>query len=252
MSDKYQRLSQDLKICDYNSYFNYLLISNKYQRNLFLLIHLFNFELHKSLHSSQEQMICLIRLQWWRDSIEAIYNGDISKHKSPIIEELFALKISQKIDKDLFLRLISVYQDEVENKNSNDIDLIFQNFQKKYNVVFTILFEGLNLNIDNDTVNDLTTFFAFNKLISKQNSRQLFINKKQLLASICQEIGDKMQKINNISKNDRKSFKNFVLFLPITKSYIKKLAKLNYDVESFTNNSILKDQCLMLKSIIVL
>lgn len=248
MNNEYADLSKDLKDHDYELYFNYLLIPNNLASNIFLLINSFNLELDKSLNSSQEQMICLIRLQWWSDAIEAIYNNDIAKFKSPVVSYLNDLEIKKHLNKEFFTSLISAYQDEVEHKNTKDLDLTYNNLKKKNYIILKIMFTFLNLNIDDSIANDLAIVLSFKILITKKNYCTFFVNNKESLLSACKEVDNGLINIHNNYKSKDPTLKNITLFLPIAKSYIKKLTKLDYDIEKLSTNSIFKNQCLMLKA----
>ena len=76
-------------------------------------LHGFNLEIAKVREVSSQAMIGLMRLQWWRDAVERLFNGH--PHAQQVIQALHETKLSSW-DKDLFHRLTEAREMDLEEE----------------------------------------------------------------------------------------------------------------------------------------
>jgi NADH dehydrogenase [ubiquinone] 1 alpha subcomplex assembly factor 6 len=77
-------------------------------------IYAFNYEIARTREVVSETVTGLIRLQWWRDSIDQIYNNETPRHH-PVVEALADVIRRYDLPKDLFLNLIYAREFDLED-----------------------------------------------------------------------------------------------------------------------------------------
>ncbi len=87
---------------DHDRFLTVLMVKKKYQQPLFAL-YAFNHEIAKTREVVTDAMIGRIRLQWWRDAMDRLYQGDVLKHDvlqglAPVIERLDQQYFNDLID----------------------------------------------------------------------------------------------------------------------------------------------------------
>jgi len=81
-------------------------------RDKLFSIYAFNCEIAKIKDITHDPMTGLIRLQWWRDSIEDIYESKKRSHF--VVDKLFDLVWQHRIPKERFLTIINARETEIE------------------------------------------------------------------------------------------------------------------------------------------
>lgn len=94
------------------------------REDLFAL-YAFNHELAKTREVVSEPTLGLIRLQWWRDSLDGIYAGDARRHE--VIQPLAAAIERHGLDRGLLERLIDAREADMEDEAPADLHCL-QNY----------------------------------------------------------------------------------------------------------------------------
>ena len=85
------------------------------KRGALFIIFAFNLEVVRAPWVTKEPMISEMRLQWWLDSINEIYEGNTVK-KHEVISPLAKLIKDQDLPKDLFINLINARRWDIYKK----------------------------------------------------------------------------------------------------------------------------------------
>jgi len=131
-------IANDIRKYDYYRYLCCLLAPGSVRDHL-ITIYAFNNELAKIKYVITEPMAGYIRLQWWRDAIEEIYNGMPVKHNSPLVKALYDLICDTNIDKELFDNLIDAREADIEFDVPENIDALLNYMLGAYSGLFRIL-----------------------------------------------------------------------------------------------------------------
>jgi NADH dehydrogenase [ubiquinone] 1 alpha subcomplex assembly factor 6 len=110
----------ELKKYDYYRYLCCLLAPAHFQHRFFA-IYAFNNEIAKIKDVITEPMAGHIRLQWWRDAVEEIYNGKPVKHDNQVVRDLYKVISEVDISKDLIDSLIDAREADIEFSMPEDI-----------------------------------------------------------------------------------------------------------------------------------
>ena len=111
----------ELKRFDHDRYLT-LLLADKPLRRALLPLYAFNLEIARTAESVSEPMIGQIRLQWWRDSIEGIYEGSARRHA--VIQPLEAAIKSHGLSRDHFERLIDARERDLDPDPPESLTLL--------------------------------------------------------------------------------------------------------------------------------
>ena len=89
------------------------------RREALFALYAFNHEVAKTREVVTEPMLGQIRLQWWRDSLAAVYRGDVPKHDvlTPLAEAIAAFDLTR----DHFDQLIDARQADLEETAPPDL-----------------------------------------------------------------------------------------------------------------------------------
>lgn len=91
------------------------------REDLFAL-YAFNLEIAKTREVVTEPMLGQIRLQWWRDSIEALYAGQSRRHE--VLQPLAAAVRRHGLDRVLFERLIDGREADLEDEAPSSLECL--------------------------------------------------------------------------------------------------------------------------------
>src|SRR5262245_21778472 len=87
-----------------------------------MALYAFNLEVAKTRELVREPMIGLIRLQWWRDCIAAIYAGNDRRHQ--VVQPLAAAIRRHGLDRALFDGLIDARESDMEETGPADLSAL--------------------------------------------------------------------------------------------------------------------------------
>ncbi len=120
---------QKVKTCDRDRFISSLMLPKSFQNEVFPL-YSFYIETSKIQGISKESMVRLIRLQWWNDKIQEIYNQPYATQDNPILNELRKIINVNIIPKHLFLNYIEICNKYIEKNQHNSIEEIEEAAQK--------------------------------------------------------------------------------------------------------------------------
>ena len=103
-------IASDIRKND-NDRFLCTLLAPEDKREEIFTIYAFNLELSKVKETTKEEMIGLIRFQWWREAIEEIYAGKVRKHD--VVERISEIAKKYAMPKNLFLDAIDEREKEL-------------------------------------------------------------------------------------------------------------------------------------------
>jgi NADH dehydrogenase [ubiquinone] 1 alpha subcomplex assembly factor 6 len=135
----------EVKKNDYERYLCCLLVNN-YLRHRLFPIYAFNNEISKVKHIISEPMAGYIRLQWWHDAIDEIYEREPIKHRHEIVDGLYELVCETEIPKTMFHDLIDAREEEVDFKVPSDLESLNEYVVKTSSNLFDLLLFAAGVN----------------------------------------------------------------------------------------------------------
>jgi len=93
------------------------------RRGDLLALAAFNLEIARAREQVREPMLGLIRLQWWREALDAIYAGGALR-KHPVAEALADAIRRHDLPRDPFERLIAARERDMEPAPNKDMDTL--------------------------------------------------------------------------------------------------------------------------------
>ena len=124
-----------------HDYYRYLccLLAGEEIRNRLFVIYAFNNEIAKIPHVITEPMAGYIRLEWWREAIDELYNGPPVRHNHEVTKAIYGIISEVKIPKEMFIKVIDGREAEIEFETPENMDGL-----KKYSAdISSSLFELL-------------------------------------------------------------------------------------------------------------
>jgi NADH dehydrogenase [ubiquinone] 1 alpha subcomplex assembly factor 6 len=109
-----QTLAQSLRRHDRDRYFTTLFVAPE-RRFALTALYAFNFEVAKTREVTREKLLGRIRLQWWREAIDAIYRG-LPLRQHEVVEPLAAAIRRHELTRDHFERLIDAREGDLEDE----------------------------------------------------------------------------------------------------------------------------------------
>lgn len=147
MIGKFFSCENAIKTNDYERYLCCLL-ANKQFRNRLFAIYAFNNEIAKIRDITSEPMAGYIRLQWWREAIDEIYNQKPVKHRHEVVEALYEVINQVNIPRDLFINLIDAREADIEFSTPKNTDDLKQYAIGTCSNLFYLLLAAANINCD--------------------------------------------------------------------------------------------------------
>jgi phytoene synthase len=111
--------AQQVRRYDPDRYFASLMAPGA-SRNSIIALYAFNLEIAKIREVVSESMLGRIRLQWWRDTIEGIYNGKTRQHS--VVVALEAAIESGKLTRRSFETLLEGREFDMEDRPPDDLE----------------------------------------------------------------------------------------------------------------------------------
>jgi len=81
----------------------------------------FNLEIARTRAVVSERLLGEIRLQWWRDALDALYRGDIAVLKHPVVEALKPAIETYALERTAFEAMIDARSDELDRDPASDL-----------------------------------------------------------------------------------------------------------------------------------
>ena len=111
--------ANELRSNDYERYLSALFIPNHHREAVFT-IYAFNSEVSRTREMVSESILGEIRLQWWRESIQKIYQNEIVEH--PILESLRKTLGDYDLPIDFFEDLLDARLSDFKKTPSEDLE----------------------------------------------------------------------------------------------------------------------------------
>ncbi len=93
------------------------------RRDDLLTLAAFNLEIARAREQVREPMLGLVRLQWWRETLDPIYAGGAVR-KQPVAEALTETIRRHSLPRDLFDRMIAARERDMEKVPNPDMDAL--------------------------------------------------------------------------------------------------------------------------------
>lgn len=132
------------------------------QRAALWALFAFNHEIAKTREVVSETATGLIRLQWWRDAIGKIYDGEILEHE--VVKELAAAIHRFDLPKEPFEMLIYAREFDVEDRQPSDLDGMFKYAELTTVPLYTLALQVLDEEGGGDIV-PVSVFYAVSGLL---------------------------------------------------------------------------------------
>ena len=220
------------------------------REDLFTLL-AFNSELARNREMVTDPLIGEMRLQWWRDNIERVYNGSLNKVSGHyIMEYLPDIIRSRDLSKNLFYQLIEArLMDLSDQPPANMSDLL--DYTKSTSSILNLLqLEILGCRKDFESYAEaLGTAWALTGLMlavpalrrqGRSPLPQEIVMADQKLGgtgeniygavkTVCLAAEQYLEKVEWPEKTDRSEVRSIFLLGPLCRSYLKKLSSVEYD-----------------------
>jgi phytoene synthase len=268
-------IAHQVKIHDYDRYLCNL-FTDSATRDRLNIICLFNIELFNTLVNTNEEITTLIRLQWFREAIEGIFQGKI--RNSPVIEQIALITQEFNFKLEDFESLICVYEILATPEPFYDIDELLSfidNFMGAFINLYLKCFKEDDMILKNNDYHKLLRFIGIlewliisskiNRLQAKIfplslmqkynfNNNQIHSNDNILaIRQIIKELLDLASE--NYKFLHQNKFKIPLEIMPLYMNYLvgvdrlKKITKHNYQIFSFITFNVSKTS-LMLKMLV--
>lgn len=251
-----------IKICadmvekdDHDRYLTTLFVSKEMRRSLNAL-YAFNIEVAKTLETTKETMIGELKLQWWRDALEAAKQGTIREH--PVIIELAPIIINKTISVDGMMHIINARSRELTSSQPSSLKHLIEYCRYTAGALNKLAFQ-----IIADRPSDIAlkhveqigiawgligiiraiSFHASNSRCSipVDLMKAANINEQQLykgsfspeLKDVIRQIADTAEEhLRDNEESMMKMHRNGFLLAPIATSYLHRLKRQDYDIQA--------------------
>lgn len=92
------------------------------RREALFAVYAFNLEIARTREAVSEPMLGQIRLQWWRETIEEIYQGRVRRHE--VVQPLAATIADLSLPRDPFDRLIDARENDLIDETPADLSAL--------------------------------------------------------------------------------------------------------------------------------
>lgn len=260
-------LLEKLKQNDYDRYISTLLAPKDKIADILTLLE-FNIEIASVKNRVSEQMIGLIRLEWWREAIEEIYDEAKTPRNHIIVNKLAGLCEKYKFNKTLFLTLINTREKDLEAKpfsskeefysyalnsslplnnlisiilgvsleENDQINYLIKCYSKSWAII-SILYSANKNFAKNRNILPLDLCNKYNLKIDNYGSEEFIRNSQNIVKEVISEAKELNEaSLKNLDKNSKKILKPVLSFKYINASHIKQIEKNNYNIFSKNYN----------------
>src|SRR5262245_14680955 len=105
---------QEIQKYDYDRYLS-VIFSPDDKRDDIISIILFHIEIARIKSKVSEPMMGLIRLQWWREAIEEIFDPERTPRRHNVVAALNVLVAKYELDKDDFMTVINAREKDLDD-----------------------------------------------------------------------------------------------------------------------------------------
>ncbi len=219
ISDDIQRFDRDRYLCS--------LFAPEKERKALHSIYALNLELAKIPEITNEHMIRLIRLQWWREAIEEIFDNKIRKHE--VVEALADVIKNYQLQKDELLKIIDGREDDIENINNlNEIIKYVDSTAGDITVISAKILKSKN----EELARHIGVVWGLVGLLRslKFNTGNNFPEIGGVIKVVEEKLITVKNDIKNLSGKEKTELMPVLLLIPITEIFLKRIKKAGYDV----------------------
>ena len=126
-----------------NDRFLCALFANTQEREKLFTLLAFNQEIARIPQMVNEPMAGMIRLQWWRDAIEGIYNNDPRNHEA--IQALYPLVQNHSLSRIHLDALINAREDDLDTTSPQDVETLLGYVENTSSALFILMLEALDI-----------------------------------------------------------------------------------------------------------
>lgn len=254
MSELETYCAKQIKTHDYDRFLITLFAPKEAREDLFAL-YSFNYEVAKIRETVSEPMLGEIRLQWWREAIDGIYQGKPRNHE--VVLPLFDAIKNKNIAKETFLNIIDARTADIYDENPKTVD-DFESYLGATSGNLTRLAAEMigdgdekTLSMAYDmgkvwglvgTLRAIRYHISLNKLSLPQDimdqygvsKRNIFAaeenqNVQNLIKGICGSATNYLEQIANDKKYLSKEVKSIFLLSALSRSYLNMFEKADYN-----------------------
>ena len=220
------------------------------REDLFILL-AFNLELARTREMVTEPLIGEMRLQWWRDSIDGIYDGSrrgVSGHY--VLENLPGVIKSRNLSKSHFVELIEARLLDLSDQPPPDMEALkayARGTSSALNLLqLEILGHGKALSREAEALGlawAMTGLMRAVSVLGRQGRSPIpasilpagrdyaVIDEdvRHAVKTICQAAGSHLEEAGGSGANGCTAFPSLFLLRPLCRSYLNKMARANYD-----------------------
>ncbi|EGC38585.1 hypothetical protein DICPUDRAFT_148700 [Dictyostelium purpureum] len=144
----YNFVFERAKKFDKENYLCSLLISDPVARRVAYALRTFNVETVANDFSPKSEKISKIRLQFWKDAINNIYNGKV--YDQPLTRVLAQVIKEKKLSKTWFIRLLNRREKDVQSVQIKDMEDLEQYADDIHTSLLLLTLEGLGIKGNHD------------------------------------------------------------------------------------------------------
>jgi phytoene synthase len=110
--------AREVREHDHDRYLTALLVPADRREAVFSL-YAFNAEVARTREAVSEPMLGQIRLQWWREALDGIYQGEVREH--PVVEDLSVAVLGHGLDRAQFETLLDARASDLDDAPPADL-----------------------------------------------------------------------------------------------------------------------------------
>ncbi|KAK5583605.1 hypothetical protein RB653_005203 [Dictyostelium firmibasis] len=144
----YNFVFERTKKCDRENYINSLLISDPIARRVAYAIRAFNIETVANDHSPKSEKISRLRLSFWKDAVNNIYNGKV--YDQPLTRVLAQVIKEKKLTKTWFIKILNRREKDNQQVQIKDMEELEQYADDIHSSLLLLTLEGLGVKGNHD------------------------------------------------------------------------------------------------------
>lgn len=189
------------------------------QRPLAWVLLAFNYELAKTREAVTEPTLGLIRLQWWREALQRLFAGHVDAH---VVTQALSQNLSPEISFDLFDRMITARQHDMQNEAVSTIDDVWQYCADTTAPLLQMLGAPQH---EAETAGACYAMLGLIRALLYQDAlRKKIIPSDIVVRDLCQQVRQRLIDLKTENRMSR-------LYVAAVKLHLKNLARCGYDVK---------------------
>ncbi|AIL65007.1 squalene synthase HpnD [Rickettsiales bacterium Ac37b] len=267
-----------VKNFDNDRYLCSLFTPSSQMREQLFIIYAFNIELNFIKHRVNDEMLAMIRLEWWRETIEDIYLNKIREH--PIVKPLAEVINQLSLDKEILINRINAEEYSLGINSLRTMDNLYQYIEFSSLPIFKISLDILgntNHKIKN-IIKDLAIVWSIidiiksikphmlaknilipEEVMNKHGIAQYMIlepiykeNVKTLIAELVEIASIHLKQVYSVQNLVSRELYAVFLMATLSQSFIKRIKHIKYNIFDYTPQvNRLKTQLILLMRVLI-